>query len=362
MLALAALVAAILPAGAAAATYALSEVDEKPELKSGGASDYPKRWMREGVSGQVVASFVITAKGRVENVVIKSATQPEFAEAAKKYLPSREYSPGKKAGQPVDIQTEQLLNFVITYTVAKNKTIVLAGTDAPDPGPNQLQSFQLCYARTFFDGMLPSDVAPEPIQVVKAVYPYELFGEAITGSVDVRYVLGKEGQILFSEVTRASKPAFGAAALAAIRATKFKPGQLRTDAGNVPCFSERIVTLSFKKGSRDVAVDEVTATLAGAIKQGTPGAFVSAKQLDKPLNLVRKVDPTPPAGTGKGKLLVDIIIDRTGAIQLPRVQDRAGYDDDVIYSTLTALSQWRFDPPMREGKPVDVQVKIPVSF
>ncbi|MEI6167570.1 MAG: TonB family protein [bacterium] len=67
------------------------------------------------------------------------------------------------------------------------------------------------------------DQKPRPIVQTPPVYPSELKGKKMGGSVQVVFIVTATGHVLNARVDRASHPAFGAPALAAVRQWKFEP-------------------------------------------------------------------------------------------------------------------------------------------
>lgn len=62
----------------------------------------------------------------------------------------------------------------------------------------------------------------------------------------------------------------------------------------------------------------------------------------------------------KGETQIEFIIDREGRARLPRVISASR--DEFGWAAATAISQWVFERPMREGQLVDVKVIIPINF
>ncbi len=53
-------------------------------------------------------------------------------------------------------------------------------------------------------------------------------------------------------------------------------------------------------------------------------------------------------------------IDRAGRAQLPRVVSTTR--EDFGWAAATAVARWQFTPPTKDGKPVDVKARVPVSY
>ena len=95
------------------------------------------------------------------------------------------------------------------------------------------------------------------------------------------------------------------------------------------------------------------------------GQIGSARGLDAPLKPIYRVAPVypaqiPEASRVAGEATIDIVVDRDGLVRLPRVV--AASRPEFGWAAMTALAQWVFQPPMRHGTQVDVNVRIPVKF
>ncbi len=57
---------------------------------------------------------------------------------------------------------------------------------------------------------------------------------------------------------------------------------------------------------------------------------------------------------------LEVIVDRDGRVRLPHI--RSATRPEFGWAAATAVSQWLFETPLKDGKPVDVRVVIPVKF
>ena len=62
----------------------------------------------------------------------------------------------------------------------------------------------------------------------------------------------------------------------------------------------------------------------------------------------------------QGVVVLEIIIDKTGAVQKPEIARPAGFGFDE--QAVTRVLSWKFKPAMRDGKPVAVHMAIEVAF
>jgi len=62
----------------------------------------------------------------------------------------------------------------------------------------------------------------------------------------------------------------------------------------------------------------------------------------------------------QGTCVLWLIVDSSGHPRDVRVARGLGYGLDV--KAVEAVRQWRFDPSLKDGKPVDVQISVEVAF
>jgi TonB family protein len=61
-----------------------------------------------------------------------------------------------------------------------------------------------------------------------------------------------------------------------------------------------------------------------------------------------------------GEALIEFYIDEKGDAQLPRIVSASA--PEFGYAAAQAVATWRFEPPMKNGKPVIARAQIPVAF
>ena len=82
---------------------------------------YPETLLFTGVTGQVLAEFVVDTLGHVEldTFGVISSTNPKFTEAVQRVLPDWAYAPAMKDGKRVRQLVQQPFTFVVDSTVLK---------------------------------------------------------------------------------------------------------------------------------------------------------------------------------------------------------------------------------------------------
>lgn len=83
----------------------------RPKLIRSEAPIYPSALKNAGVSGQVEASFIVDATGRVYEIKINNSTHPEFSQAAVEALKEWRFEPTTQNGEAVPSRVYQVLRF-----------------------------------------------------------------------------------------------------------------------------------------------------------------------------------------------------------------------------------------------------------
>jgi TonB family protein len=105
----------------AEAGFELSEVEEAPRVINGSDVQrqlsrlYPPDLRNAGVSGQVMARFLILEDGRVDpaSITISSATHDGFRAPVLSLLPVLHFRPARVKGRPVKVWAEQPVTFAL---------------------------------------------------------------------------------------------------------------------------------------------------------------------------------------------------------------------------------------------------------
>lgn len=97
---------------AAKAAYEPGQAEKDPELTQASDPIMPRQALEKGISGSFVATFVVNAQGRTENIQITgSPSGYGFEDAIKKSLQKRRYSPAMAGGVPVPMKIRQPFDF-----------------------------------------------------------------------------------------------------------------------------------------------------------------------------------------------------------------------------------------------------------
>jgi RNA polymerase sigma factor (sigma-70 family) len=102
-------------AGSPTEIYDSAQVDVQPELinSSNAKPAYPLDLRRAGITGQTLVSFVVDADGRTQEVRAVNSTHPDFASEAVGAVQRMRFTPGQKAGQPVNVLVRMPIKFTL---------------------------------------------------------------------------------------------------------------------------------------------------------------------------------------------------------------------------------------------------------
>ncbi len=179
---------------------------------------------------------------------------------------------------------------------------------------------------------------PRPLHQEAPVYPQELREAGTAGTVVLEVVVKSDGSVGETSVLESDHPAFSTAAVEAVSKWRFQPGE--------------------RNGK---PVDT-------RIKIPIPFKFKKAVQrpdiLTRPPQLVSRPAPVFPrklrdAGV-EGTVVLDIVIKSDGSTGNISVVS----SDDPAFTEAAeqAVSRWRFNPGLQDGKPVDTRVRVPIPF
>lgn len=193
--------------------------------------------------------------------------------------------------------------------------------------------------------------APRIVNAVAAVYPEDWpAGSGVRRSL-LSMIVNEDGVPLFIHVVRSAGDDFDAAAIYAVRQSKFEPG-LR-DQKKVPI--RMVARVTFTPDHAPALPELVHATYRGAPQD--PAA-------DFPPKLLHRVEAEFSEEARRKKIsgivAVSLLVTETGEVRDVHVDRGAGYGLDE--KAVEAVSQYRFAPAMKDGKPIAQHIRIDVSF
>ncbi len=299
---------------------------------------YPESLLAHRIRGEVRLAFDIDEHGYVNNVEVVYATHPDFIPPALKVTENWRYRAALQDGKPVPTRWKETL---FTDVVSRGADPFSIPEKAPADLPTEVQY----------------DLPPSIETVAPVVYPYDAMIDGREGSADVAFLVDADGRPRDITVRKASRPEFGHALAAAMAQWRFKPamknGQpspaLLTRGQQFGTSVEHLLLTDSARRVREVLIK-------------SKEDIVPFNRLDpEPKPLERTAPAYPEKHLGKpGKAEIEIIIDREGNAQLPRIVSSSA--PEFGWAAATAISSWRFEPPRRDGKPVDARVRVPMDF
>ena len=296
--------------------------------------EYPAELLERKLPGVVMLDIEIDPAGRVGESKVLFASDAVFVTAAWQTLARWQFEPARQGPLPVaDTKRAPMEFFVIE---AKRDEILTA---------NGIYGWDKAWV----------DVPPVIESMPAPVYPREKLLEGIAGTAEAGFTLGETGEVREIALLSASQPEFGEALIAAVEAWKFKPA---LKAGTP-------VMVQLKAGHQFTPPGPETADgrLVRIWREETAGMNTRTKP-DRPLKPVWQMSPIYPAELREqqppGKATVEFIVDRDGRVRLPLV--KSATHPAFGWAAATALSQWVFEPPQRQGHATEVRVSIPVNF
>ncbi len=303
---------------------------------------YPYNMRNAGLIGNVTIEFIIDEQGRVINPFVVDSNNPWFERPAIEAILLWKYIPAHKNGHAIKTRAQ----LPIRFDLVNEGRELWQPTKGKDHAKLPLE--------------IRWDKCPEPIQSTYPIYPAEALVAGKKGHAVVRYLVNSQGRIETAMVIEASAPEFGGAAMASVDAWRFKPATRAKE----PCAALVQMDYDFiPTGDASVPITSGLRDVVRELGRKEPRIEELAKLDVVPKALSRR-PPVYPSSLRKagqpGEALIEFCIDENGDAQLPRIVSASA--PEFGYSAAQAVSTWRFEPPLKNGKPVIARVQIPVAF
>jgi TonB family protein len=192
------------------------------------------------------------------------------------------------------------------------------------------------------DAIIPPSLTKE----VKPEYPAEALAAGYSGTVTLECVVNTDGSVGDVRVLTSVEPSLDAEAVKALKQWQFKPGT--RDGKPVPV----AVTIEISFTSRPKGP-----------RLGSPEVFLPGGDVTTP-KVVTDVKPLyPPAVMRErvnGSVKIECVVLPDGTVGDARVATSLHPQLDA--EALKAARQWRFEPGVKNGQAVPVQVTIEMTF
>lgn len=199
--------------------------------------------------------------------------------------------------------------------------------------------------------MEPGMIAPKILSAVAAVYPETVQVDGGVVRCLLSMIIDEQGMPQLVHMVHSGGEAFDAAAMEAVRQTKFEPG-LR-DGKTVPV--RTIVRVVFT-ADKAAAVPEILRRKVVDSANGVAADFGPRVITGKDAEYSEEARRKKISGT----VLVSLLVTEAGMPAEVTVERGLGYGLDE--KAVEAVRQYRFRPAMKDGKPVAQHIKIEVSF
>jgi TonB family protein len=167
---------------------------------------FPRELLLADETGEAAVEFTVTFQGRVQAVVVVSATRPEFGEALRAAVETWGFQPAMNGGKGVEVRLRVTQRFAQPEAGAPAAELVAAlRRDGGIPSPKDL------------------DQKLTPIWQVAPLFPAALKSSGTGGAAEIDVVIDREGRVRFPRIARATQPEFGWAAVTAIARWVFQP-------------------------------------------------------------------------------------------------------------------------------------------
>lgn len=197
------------------------------------------------------------------------------------------------------------------------------------------------------------------------VYPFEMVQLGVReGKAVVAISVDATGRIEDCLAIAYTQPEFAHAAVTALRRWTFEPARYRGE----PVAAMTEVTVNFEvQGTVVVSMssaESLAAWMAGMQPENGASRPRLLRELDRIPTPIAAAAPHYPADLAQkgrsGKVTVQFYIDENGAARMPSVSNAADLDLGAL--AVSAVQQWRFEPPTCEGRAVLVRAEQVFDF
>lgn len=196
---------------------------------------------------------------------------------------------------------------------------------------------------------------------LRPFYPLSLRMQGIEGRVDIRVLINTEGRVDRAEVIGTTEPRFNDFAVACMRGSRFVPQ--RENGVPVPLIGDFSVAFLSEYGSGSMPRNSPLARLAlhdGTYYTTGPDGRLIPAESKEPITLLA-VEPIVPESLRGGKAFkatAKITISEEGQVTKVDVSDATS--DEFKRAVEEVLPFWQFVPRLKNGKPVQVTVTLPI--
>lgn len=230
-------------------------------------------------------------------------------------------------------------------------------------------AFSVCLA-SVASALPPGMEAPPPYvplqvhQTQPARFPPAMQDVGLyTGEATIAVAIDRDGRLSDCLAVRYSHPAFADAAVEAVRHWSYGPALIR----GRPESATADINFYFK--SRGTVVVDLTPIMYADLVhfRVAPNAMAysarSLRELDRIPVPVSIVKPGNPHHRQTARVRVSFYIDESGRVRMAAASSDATLNNnDLTAEAVTAVEQWRFEPPLYHGRPTIAFVEQDFNF
>lgn len=323
-------------------TPSASAADAQPKVVKQTEPVYPQGMKNSRMIGEVTIAFTVDTSGNVVDPKIIRSNNPGFEQAAIEAVLKWKFKPGIKDGKAVKTRMQIPITFQLDGGGSE-------AYSAPKPSKKDIAKMPEGYRY---------DVAPKARSVIYPVYPYEQLKNNTKGDAKVAVLVSANGKIRQMQIVKQSAPEFGLAALAACEYFEFEAATLQGQP------TDAIITVSLEFNNDSNFVTSADRDML-RIEKKSPEKITPAGKLDStPKMIASRQAPFPLAAAlanlTSGEAVVEFYIDREGKVRLPRILSST--HPSFGYMAAQTAANWRFEPPLAQGKPAITRARVPVNF
>ncbi len=208
------------------------------------------------------------------------------------------------------------------------------------------------------------NAAPRMVKSGHFVYPKSVAHNLniYSGYAKVMFMLSAEGKPSDAVVLETTHPLIGEAVREALPKCEYSPkivnGKPR------PARVNQIISVEYEKDFTVMDKLDFTASRMDITQTKHQYEIPAMNQLDVMPAVVETVPPEYPeslAGEGAaGEVVVDFFIDPEGSVRCAGIHEPLHPEIDL--EAYRAIVQWKFEPPVKDGKPCWTRARLPMRF
>lgn len=209
------------------------------------------------------------------------------------------------------------------------------------------------------------DMAPlKIIQTQEPVFPYSLQNTLVlSGTAKIVIDIDDKGKLIECLVTGYSRPEFADSAIAALQKWKYEPPRIN----GTPWGTVQEISFNYERSGVVVSMlsfEAMNRTIDSMMQASYAFRAYTLSELDSIPTPIQVVSPLSPDLDKSGEIhqvTVEFYIDQEGRVRLPAV-NKQYVSDEYALSAMSAVRQWRFEPPLVKGRPVLVIARQQFDF